>query len=161
MARRGSKTWFDEFYEEALTPNLSQNAIPRGRHDPTVIHGMEITPYERYVLYMHEAKAKGWLFKEGAQDIMDRNNFAATANMYKAMVSGIDKPAEQVIFEEQLKTQNESIAQAVMLWNQNPRLVALGGEMTEQKFRDNESDAFALLRSQYPSKKEYDKAMSY
>jgi uncharacterized protein YeaC (DUF1315 family) len=146
MARKRHYKWFDEYAEKVL---------------PAISPTTELTPYDRYILYMKEAKAMGWRFKEGASDILDKRNFTATANMYKALVGEIGKEPEQVIFEEQLMVQPESVAQAVMLWNEHANLVAQYGEMDIGTFRDNEAEAFAILRAQYPDKKAYDMVMSY
>jgi trans-aconitate methyltransferase len=164
MARiRKRKSSFFDYQEKALTPIRGPKGVwktlPGGRHDSPIIK--EMTDYERYMMMFETAKRKGWRFKEGASELLDRRNFTATANMYQALVGEIDKGTAQVIFEEQLMVQPESIAQAVMLWNEHSNLVSQYGPMDANSFRDNEAEAFAILRAQYPDKKSYDMAMSY
>ena len=166
MARnRTNHSTFFDYQKEAITPISTPSGrittLPGGRHDAPIV--TELSPYERYQLNFQMAKEMGWAFKRGAGEMLDKSNFEATASMYeeKAKSEDLGMTTDYAVFAEQLRTQDESIAQAVMLWNGNKELVAEYGRTNYNQFRHDEKNMFALLRGQYKTEKEYDDDMSY
>lgn len=120
--------------------------------------------YKNYSRSFDEAKKKGYVFKEGAIDKYTKEEFKATAETFAALAPGLANiyNAEDVVLEEQLQTSNDSIDQAVMIWNTWNELVAEEPNMDAATFRSNESYFFRRLRSMYNGDDAaYDLAMSY
>jgi hypothetical protein len=122
-----------------------------------------VKTYKNYSRAFDMAKAKGWEFKEGAQEKYTKEEFEGTAALYATKAPGLVDviAAENAVLEEQFRTSTTSIDQAVMLWKQHPELIAEYGEITREEFRANESFYFRELRSQYDDDASYDLAMSY
>ena len=119
-------------------------------------------PYKDYVSKFELAKKKGWVFKEGADVLFSEEEFRAATAMYALKLENVEGDYKVDILEEQLSVNNDSIAQAVYLWNnKHPNLVEQYGRMTPMAFRNNERLNFDILKAQYGSSKEYDEAMSY
>lgn len=117
--------------------------------------------YQEYYDKMTEAKRKGWQFREDADIIFDKKEFKRMMKTYEGAAKEIGRGIVEVVFGEQLATNNESIAQAVMLWHTWPDLVAEDPNMTEEKFRGDEKEYFRRLREKYDDDVSYDLAMSY
>ena len=123
----------------------------------------ETQTYKTYSSNFDAAKKKGYLFKEGAADKYTKEEFTAAAKMFAAMAPGLADTyaSEDIILEEQFRTSNDSISQAVMLWYTWDELVAEEPQMDTSMFRSNESYFFRRLRSMYGDDASYDLAMSY
>ena len=126
---------------EKKKAGFHENILKRLANDPAM------SDYDKYVALYNEAKGKGWRFKEGAEEMLDYDNFAASVWMAKTKAPDLDLPGWQIVSDEQLATHDFSIYQAVMLWNKDAKLVSTYGKMDYEKFRANEKDNFALLRA--------------
>lgn len=120
----------------------------------------ERADYERYLEKVRKAKSRGWEFREG-HDAFTYNEFRQATIHYGALAQMWEMPVEDLVFEEQLAVNNDSIDQAVDLWNAHDNLISLYGVMDREKFRNNERLYFKMLRREYPDDETYDMAMSY
>lgn len=120
-----------------------------------------IEPYLKYKRLFNEYKEKGWEFKEGAQDLLSKEAYEAAERFYGERIDETGLDFSEFFAREQLNIQDESIDQAVGLWNANSNLVEEYGKVDYNKWRGNEKEYFRILRSQFDDDESYDLAMSY
>lgn len=126
--------------------------------------------YRRYLEEREKQRARGWVMKEGSVEDFAFDEFEAHISTVKNILENERDISPDMLtagyltdltLEDQLATNNDSIAQACKLWNEHENLVANFGRMTPGRFRANEVANFITLKNEYPSKGAFDEAMSY